>query len=258
MSALSARELAEDAGAWAPALPGAELIRTDRYALFLGAAPHLAFAQRLRLEPETVAATVAEVEQLAADRAHDPPSWWVSESSEPAGLGERLQELGLVPTERLKAMALEQPPAGEPTLDVRRVTSFDEFRAMLEITWEAFEVTEEKRAPMRERLPESWKARGNLDGAANYLAYDEGRPVAAGSAEFLPGGVFLAGGATLPDARGRGAYTSLVHARWHAAVERGTPLLVVQAMEDAARVLERLDFETVARIQLYERPPEAP
>ena len=53
----------------------------------------------------------------------------------------------------------------------------------------------------------------------------------------------LIGGATLPEARGRGVYTSLVHARWQAAVERGMPRLVGQRRAESAPILERLGFE---------------
>ena len=46
----------------------------------------------------------------------------------------------------------------------------------------------------------------------------------------FPGnGSYLFGGAVLPEARGRGAYRALVHARWQDAVARGTPLAVTDA-----------------------------
>ena len=57
--------------------------------------------------------------------------------------------------------------------------------------------------------------------------------------------VYLAGGATLPDYRGRGAYRALVRARWDAAVERGTPVLTVGAGEMSRPILERLGFSIV-------------
>ena len=58
------------------------------------------------------------------------------------------------------------------------------------------------------------------------------------------------GGATLPEARGKGAYVSLVHARWQAAVERGTPRLTVSAGPDSAPILIRLGFERIGTVKL--------
>src|SRR5947208_2687812 len=66
------------------------------------------------------------------------------------------------------------------------------------------------------------------DVAHHWAAYDDGRPVGFGRAVDMDGGVALMGGAVLPDARGRGVYRALVHARWEHAVARDTPLLVVQ------------------------------
>jgi GNAT superfamily N-acetyltransferase len=57
--------------------------------------------------------------------------------------------------------------------------------------------------------------------------------------------VYLAGGGTRPDRRGRGAYRALVRARWDAAVERGTPALTVGAGAMSRPILERLGFAIV-------------
>lgn len=253
MSGPTPRELAEDIGAYAPDFPGTEQIRNERWCLFLGVAPHLAFLQRLRLTADEVEATVAEVEQIAAERGHDAPSWWIGDSATPPDLAERLEALGFQHVEDLTGMALARPPRGEPALEVRPVASLDEYRRASEITWEAFEVPEEARERLRPGLAQQYEERRSHPGARLFVAYDGGRPVASATAEYLDSGVFLAGGATLPDARGRGAYTSLVHARWHDAAERGTPLLVTQARAESARVLEPLGFESLARIRLYVR-----
>ena len=45
---------------------------------------------------------------------------------------------------------------------------------------------------------------------STFLAFVDGSPVAAGYASYTPLGLLLFGGATLPSARGRGAYRSLV------------------------------------------------
>ncbi len=60
--------------------------------------------------------------------------------------------------------------------------------------------------------------------------------------------VALTGGATLPEARRRGAYSALVRARSDAAVAAGTPVLVTQASELSRPILERLGFRAVGPV----------
>jgi hypothetical protein len=67
---------------------------------------------------------------------------------------------------------------------------------------------------------------------------------------FAPAAAILMGGSVLPAARGRGVYTSLVHARWQDAVDRGTPRLVVSAGAMSAPILERLGFEPIGQVRL--------
>ena len=89
------------------------------------------------------------------------------------------------------------------------------------------------------------------DGRASvYLAYLDGEPVGFGRAVFAPWATLLLGGATLPHARGRGVYTSLVHARWREGVERGVPRIVVSAGPMSAPILERLGFRRLGRVRL--------
>jgi GNAT superfamily N-acetyltransferase len=64
-------------------------------------------------------------------------------------------------------------------------------------------------------------------------------------------GVFLGGAATLPEARGRGAFRALVHARWEEAVRRGTPFLAVDAGPQSRPVLERLGFQRIGEIESF-------
>ena len=87
------------------------------------------------------------------------------------------------------------------------------------------------------------RPQARLDG--EWLAYVDGEPVAWAGALACEHGLFLTGGVTLPEARGRGAYRALVRARWDDAVRRGTPGLVVHAEEPSRRVLERIGFTHV-------------
>jgi len=86
---------------------------------------------------------------------------------------------------------------------------------------------------------------------AVYLARIDGEPVAAAQAVFTDHGMVMSGGATLPAARGRGAYRALVAARWRDAVARGVPVLVTQAGAMSRPILRRLGFREVCRIRIF-------
>src|SRR6266581_2594992 len=62
--------------------------------------------------------------------------------------------------------------------------------------------------------------------------------------------MLLAGGVTLPVARGRGAYRALVHARWKAARRAGAPALVTQAQAGSRPILEHLGFRATGTIDV--------
>src|SRR5206468_2140554 len=86
--------------------------------------------------------------------------------------------------------------------------------------------------------------------SAVFLAYVDGEAVGFGRAVYGPWAGVMLGGATMPDARGRGVYTSLVHARWQEGVVRGVPRLVVSAGPMSAPILERLGFERLGLVRL--------
>ena len=60
----------------------------------------------------------------------------------------------------------------------------------------------------------------------------------------------LAGGGTTPQARGRGCYRALVHARWLAAQDAGLTALAVQASTQSSPILLRLGFAPVDEMRL--------
>lgn len=73
----------------------------------------------------------------------------------------------------------------------------------------------------------------------------------------------LWGGSTLAAYRGRGIYRALVSRRARLAVERGYPILQVDASEDSRPILERLGLRVVGRTVPYGTPepqhlPETP
>jgi hypothetical protein len=143
-------------------------------------------------------------------------TWWLGELTTPAGLAERLLELGLAPDAdeaEMTSFTIDRTPAGEPTVEVRGVETVDDYLRALELDWEVWDVPEDKRGGYRPIQREAWASVGATGRMGIYLAYDDGEPVGFGRVVFAPAAGILMGGSTLPAARGRGVYTSLVHAR---------------------------------------------
>jgi hypothetical protein len=248
------RELAENANTHTSLGPGEERVVDDRYVIWLGSgdAPWWTVVQRLRLRGESVAATVAEIRTLLAGRGKTTCTWEVASSAAPPDLAARLLELGLVLDDdpHVSGMVLDRPPPepAAPHIETRAVASADELAVAVGIAADAFGMPEEQR---REQLANVDRvfAREGVDGRT-FLAFLDGRPVSRATAAYTPYGVLLFGGATLGDARGRGAYRALVRARWDDAVARGTPVLVTHAGAMSQPILRRLGFREVSRLTI--------
>jgi hypothetical protein len=238
------RALAEDSNAHQPLGPGEQRIEDERFVLFLGTRNHPAWtvAQRLRLQPESVEATVAEVRELVRERGRTSLSWEVSSSATPPDLVDRLRALGMVPDREPHALALvltREPPPALPGIEVRHAESHSDRLTHARIGSAAF--GDGADPPATGRATEH---------KAHYLASLNGDPVGAASAVFTEWAAIMHGGATLPHARGRGVYRALVRARWDDAVARGTPALVSQAGAMSRPILTRIGFEQVGEIHL--------
>ena len=246
------RELAENPNVHQPLSTGRELI-TDpdgRYAIYLGAGrgPHSATVQRVRLSPDEVEHVVAEIRTLLRERGRAGAEWELGESCTPPDLVERLLQLGIAPDDDPVAIGMVLR-AGEampepPGTSARRVDSFDELVLARRIQHEAFGGDAEE---VGHEQAEADFAREGIDGST-FLAFVDNEPVAAGYASYTPLGLILFGGATLPAARGRGAYRALVAARAREAAARATPVVVTHAGRMSRPILERLGFEPVSRI----------
>jgi GNAT superfamily N-acetyltransferase len=250
-------ELSEEAGLWLPVDPEGETIVGDGYCLKVWG--RRADVERIRLgdsrrrntSPD-VEATLEEVRGLARDRGVQAVTWWVGELSAPPGLADTLLGLGLVPDPdqpHLTSLTIAARPAGNALIEVRRAESLDDYLRAIELDWEVWGMDADERAERRAVAPARWESLA--DGrVSHYLAYVDGEPAGFGRVCFTPAGGLLMGGSVLPQFRGRGVYTALVHARWDEAVERGTPRLVVGAGEMSAPILERLGFERIGAIRL--------
>jgi GNAT superfamily N-acetyltransferase len=255
------RRFAEDPAAYGsdPAPEsGLRRILTPRFCLVLGPVPSFTLVSRLRLLPEEVPETIAEVRAHVAEHAHRDASWWVGSSATPADLVDRLRAHGLVPDERpgwephATAMVLtREPPPGPEGVVARRVASLEEYMLTTRIAHAAFGSSDDEAEEWDAVAEERYTAERAGHAPRTYLAFADGEPVAAARAVVEAGlpALLMIGGGVLPAWRGRGAYRSLVRARWDDAVAAGTPALTTHAGAHSRPILERLGFEPVAEIE---------
>ncbi|MFL5955279.1 MAG: hypothetical protein ACJ76I_14345 [Gaiellaceae bacterium] len=259
------RRFAEDPGAWGEITPESGLTRilTDSYCLLLGPVPTFTTVSRLRLDPDTVSETLAEVRAHVAEHAHSEAMWWVGPSATPGDLADRLQAHGLVPDERpgsephSTTMVLSvEPPAPPAGVIARRVESRDEFAVADRIANSAFDVPEEDAKAYEAIAEERFARERSGHSPRTYLAFLDDEPVGVGRALFAPDcpAVLMIGGGVLAHARGHGVYRALVHARWRDAVTSGTPALTTQAGTMSRRILERIGFQAVAEQEILLDP----
>jgi hypothetical protein len=179
-------------------------------------------------------------------------SWWLSEHSTPATIEAELLGRGMRIVEGdylIEGMALTSPPPpGPPEVEARAIANAGEVVEALRVQYEAFGTPGDRRRTEAEIVEEYEQMRGD-DVSTVYAAWLDGRIVAAGRSFFSPRGVLLAGGSTVPWARGRGAYRALVRARWDDAVVRGLPALAVQAGSMSAPILLGLGFQKLCQFR---------
>jgi GNAT superfamily N-acetyltransferase len=239
-------ELAENANTYTPLGPTDERDVTDRYVLWMGRAdePSWNVAQRFRLRADEIDDVRGAIHTRLRAKGRTACTWEIGTHATPGDLVDRLLERGLVDdaTPLAVGMVLTAPPASAPPdVVVRRAATADEHLAAARIAAVAFGM------PYPERVPDD---AGRDPNNVVYLAYVDGDPVARATGSFSERGVTLFGGATLPEARGRGAYRALVAARWEDAVKRGTPALVTQASPMSRPILKRLGFREVCEIRI--------
>lgn len=235
--------LAEDANALMPLAPGDERIVRDGWILWLGRDVRWNCVQRIRLGD--VEAAFTEVRALLRERGRSTCEWEFGPSATPADLEQRLVALGLTPNgEPTQTIMVLTTGPGNPPLEARPVESAAELAEADIVMATAFGGDARRDAEGR------WRDR---DPAVRetFVAFLDGRIVGAATATYADVAVQLNAGAVLPEARGRGAYRSLVAARWLAARGRGLEAAVTQAGEMSREILLRLGFEPHGTIRSY-------
>jgi GNAT superfamily N-acetyltransferase len=241
------REVAEYPNSFGPLSPGAERIETGRYTLTMGVGSTWNTVQRQRFALEELDDVLDEVRGHLRERGRTRTQWEVG-STAPPGLVEALVERGLARDGDGYAVALvlTQEPPPVPGLVARRIESFEEYVAANAVQWEAFESPEPEIAEAKASLEQRWRDTVNL----MHGVWLDGAIVCAGTSTPSEHGLLLYGGATLPSARGRGAYRALIRARWDDAAALGTPALITQGGTMSRPILERLGFERVGEVHM--------
>ena len=214
--------------------------------------PPAAAAHRLRFSDADVVGRVHEVRAWFAERGRRQFTWWVGDSATPGDLAERLAALGAEPWDEeplIATMLVTDAPPPVDGVEVVPVDTYERFVLAQEVSWRASVLSEDEIASRRERLETRWHRRRAEE--TTYLALVDGQPVASGAMLACPFAGFLSGAATLPEARGRGAFRALVRARWDEAVRRGTPALVVGAGAMSRPILERIGFRVVSETRVF-------
>jgi hypothetical protein len=248
-------ELAESLNINCPARRGEERVVRPGYAAIIGAETdaHHNVVQRLRLAPDEVRETVAEVRAIFAAKGRREITWEVGDHAEPTDLAERLMSLGMkpfVPNEISVGMVLTRPLAAvDTTITVRRVETFEEFARAAWIFRRGFGSDDAPEADPE--IAKRWEEHRGVAVFERYLAFDGSEAVAAADALFLEAGVIMCGGSTLASSRSKGAYRALVAARWEEGRRRGTPTLITQAGAMSRPILNRLGFEEVCQIRIF-------
>jgi GNAT superfamily N-acetyltransferase len=260
------REIAEYPNSFGPLGPDDERIETSRYTLCLGAGKTWNTVQRQRFSAEEVDEVLAEVRARLRERGRTSTQWEVGSSASPPGLVDLLLERGLVRDRDPFAVALvltREPPPTARRLVARRVETFEEFAAATAVQWVAFESTEAQIEEARLLLEQRWQrdfsgpsistsGHATRPETVNVMhgVWLDGELVCTGTSALTEHGLLLYGGATRPDARGRGAYRALLRARWDEAAARGTPALFTQGGSMSRPILERLGFEPVGHVHM--------
>jgi GNAT superfamily N-acetyltransferase len=227
-------------------------IRVEDVLVSLGSVPRYVLVFPERIADSRVEQVVEAVRRLARAEQREQTLWFVPEAASPDDLAQRLLALGMKPNDLPGAdprgaqmVCIEAPPPGPADLVARPAATFDEFLAALFIVVDSFGMDDAIREAMTDRAEHLWPFQFRDGGIQTFVALVDGEVVAFAGARFGRTAVYLAGGGTLPEHRGRGAYTALVRARWDAAVERGTPVLTVGAGDMSRPILERLGFSIV-------------
>jgi GNAT superfamily N-acetyltransferase len=208
-----------------------------------------------------VSAAVAAGRHIASEHSRPRLVWMLAPDY--LHLRSQLERAGLINRDAPgfegveNVMVLESPPRGERVsgVEVDRLRSIEDVDAMQQVREAAFGVPRSGFAASRDEV---WRQAQDPDNPLiEWVARLNGRAVGAAGAASAEHGMNLFGGAVVEAARGQGVYRALVAKRWECAVELGTPALTVQAGRMSRPILERLGFQKLGEILVYDDPAVA-
>ena len=171
--------------------------------------------------------------------------WLVPDTFERDPVERALSSHAWSPSETFEARAIrpQDYAVHAPDLEVRRIDSVE----MLAHSWSvASRAFERDLTHTTEELEKELAQCGSPEGRVHrYLVYVDGEPVSAGGFNVFDdlGFAFLWAGATVPEARGRGAYTALVAKRLADARARGVEWVGLYAkVETSAPIVAKQGF----------------
>jgi GNAT superfamily N-acetyltransferase len=221
--------------------------------------PYLNMVARVRAGPDRLPSLVAEVVQAHAGRRS---RWPVLHSRDRASLEAELDRAAYAPGQEhhvyvVAPRSYRRRPA--PGIVVQRIGSIEQLRDSHRVRRAAFGEHESPEEDASELARELESCSGPGARVIRFVAYDAEtrRPLSAGGINLLPalGFGFLWGGGTMPDARGRGAYSAVLAARINHALRAGLSLVGLFARVDtSAPVVARQGFSRHARMVYWDRP----
>ncbi|MFN7145833.1 MAG: GNAT family N-acetyltransferase [Myxococcota bacterium] len=247
-------EMLEQAG-WDTFWVPSDVTVTDRPDLLQLSCPrgtlYLNSVLRTRAAPEALPALIAEAETRFSGRR---ARWCVPDTVDPRPLEAALEAAGWDAASDYEVRAVAVASWTRPSLlEVRAVDSMARLLDCYAVSDAAFgrvvAWTDEEREKDLWQCTEGGRVH-------RFVAYDGGRPVASGGLTAFPAlgfGLLWAGG-TLPDARGRGAYLSVLAARIERARALGLTTVGLNAKADTSGpIVARLGFGHFGRMTTWER-----
>jgi hypothetical protein len=213
---------------------------------------------RARLAEARVDAAIEAA--IALYRARGVPALWLTgPSTVPSGLGEALAEHGFVLEERAAGMAValsllsEESPAGPMDLRIELVTG--------DAAMDVWSGTCARAGELPESVGSAFADLGKHLGYGGpnyyYLAYLDGAPVATLTLFLTPSVAGFYDGGTIPEARRRGIFGSLMRTAMQEARRQGYDLGVLHASGMSSGQCRRLGFKEYCTIDEFVWEPEA-
>lgn len=220
--------------------------------------PILNTVTRTRADAEALPGLIDEV-----SRAHRNirSRWLVRDLPASAPLQQALAAAGYAPTVRTFASAIgvkEYAPRVVADIVVRQVLDLNALRDCVAVIGKAFSVD---RSFTDEELSRDLEnCTGPSPRVQRFVAYDarSNKPLSSGGMTLFPalGFALLWGGGTVPEARGRGAYTAVLAARVERARELGFDYVGLYAIEDtSAPIVLRQGFKRHGTMTYWGRGP---